>query len=86
MLAGVALLQDGLEVGERRLGAVAERHRLLDLELDRDPPVVGAVVVLDRHEVEEADQLLRAPRLLLGENGAAVNPSSAASASSTTAP
>ena len=53
--ARVAALQLGLEVAERRLGAVSERDRLLDLEGDGDPAVVGAVPVLDRDEVEEAD-------------------------------
>ena len=54
-----------LEVGERVGGAVDERHRLLKLERDRDLAVVGAVVVLDRDQVQEARELGGAARLLL---------------------
>ena len=49
---------------------LTEGDRLLDLEQDRHAAVVGAVAVLDRHEVEEPDQLRGAAGLLrLGEGG-----------------
>ena len=64
--ARVALLERGREVGQRGVGAVGERQRLLELEGDRDAPVVGAVVVLDRYEIEEANELGRAASLLVG--------------------
>ena len=64
--AGVALGELGLEVRECRGGAFTEGDRLLDLERDRDPSVVGAVAVFDRDEVEETQELRRAPGLLLG--------------------
>ena len=43
----------------------AERDRLLDLEVARDPVALDAAAVLDRHEREELQQLLCAPRGLL---------------------
>ena len=46
-----------LEVGERLCGAVAERDRLLDLEVERHAAVVDAAAVLDRDEREEAEEL-----------------------------
>ena len=58
-----------LEVRERGGGAVAEGDRLLDLERDRHAAVVDAVAVLDRDQVEEADELGGAARLLLGREG-----------------
>ena len=63
---GVALGQLVLEVGERGRRTVAERDRLLDLEVERDLRAADAAVVLDRHEREEAQQLLGAARGLLG--------------------
>ena len=65
----VALGERGLEVGERGRRALAEGDRLLDLERDRHAAVVGAVAVLDRHQVEEAHELRGAARLLLGREG-----------------
>ena len=49
--------QRRLDVLERGCGAVPERHGLLDLELERDAPVLDAAAVLDRHELEEAFEL-----------------------------
>ena len=63
---GVALLERRLEVVEGRLGALGEGDRLLDLEREGDLAVIGAAVVLDRDQVEEAGQLCGPPRLLLG--------------------
>ena len=54
-----------LEVAEGLRGAVAERDRFLDLEVERDPAVVDAALVLDRDEGEEPLELARAPQLLL---------------------
>ena len=54
-----------LEVAERLRGAVAERHRLLDLEVERDLAVLHAALVLDRDEGEEAHELPGAAQLLL---------------------
>ena len=65
----VALGQLVAQVGERALRAGAEGDRLLDLEVERHPPVVDAAPVLDRHEREEAQQLLGAARGLLGREG-----------------
>ncbi len=65
----VALGECRLEVGERGGRALAEGDRLLDLERDRHAAVVGAVAVLDRHQVEEAHELRGAARLLLGREG-----------------
>ena len=58
-----------LEVGEGLLRRLGERDRLLDLEGEGDLAVVGATVVLDRHEVEEADELLGSADLFLGREG-----------------
>ncbi len=65
----VALLKRGLQIVEGDVRPLGERDRLLDLERDRDAAVVGAVVVLDRDQIEEADQLLGAAGLLLGREG-----------------
>ena len=46
--------------------AGAERHRLLDLEVQVHGRAVDAAAVLDRHEREEAQQLLGAARGLVG--------------------
>ena len=65
-----------LEVGEGLLRGLGERDRLLDLEGEGDLAVVRAAVVLDRHEIEEADELLGAADLLLrgeGRGGEAVD-------------
>ena len=66
----VALGQLVAQVGEGALRAGAEGDRLLDLEVERDPPVVDAAPVLDRHERQEAQQLLGAARGLLGRERA----------------
>ena len=69
---GVAAEEDRLEVGERGGRAVAERDRLLDLEVEHDAPVADAASVLDRHELGEAQELAGAPQLLrVGERGGA---------------
>ena len=61
-----------LEVTEGLGGAVAERDRLLDLEVERDLSVLHAAPVLDRDEGEEAQELPGAPQLLLpGERSGA---------------
>ena len=57
--------EEMLEVAEGLRRAVAERDRFLDLEVERDPAVVDAALILDRHEREEALQLAGAPELLL---------------------
>ena len=62
----VAREEARLEVGERGRGAVAERDRLLDLEVLRDAPVADAASVLDRDEAEEPIELAGAPERLLG--------------------
>ena len=54
-----------LEVVEGRRGAVAERHGLLDLELERHAAVLHAAAVLDRHEPEEAVELAGAAHELV---------------------
>ena len=46
-----------LEVTESLRGPVAERDRLLDLEVERDLTVLDPTPVLDRHESEEALEL-----------------------------
>ena len=61
----VGAVEPALEVGEGVGGAVDERHRFLELERDRDLAVVGAVVVLDRDEVQEARELGGPAGLLL---------------------
>ena len=61
---GVAAEEDRLEVGERGGRAVAERDRLLDLEVEHDAPVADAASVLDRDELGEAQELAGAPQLL----------------------
>ena len=66
---GVALGELVAQVGEGRGGAGAEGDRLLDLEVERHAVVVDAAVVLDRHEREEAQQLLRAAGGLVGREG-----------------
>ena len=65
-LRAVALGELVLEVGERGGGAGAEGDGLLDLEVERDLGPAHAAVVLDGHEREELQELLRAPRGLLG--------------------
>ncbi len=67
--ARVALGELTLEVGERGGSALLEGHRLLDLEVDGHPAVLGAAVVLDGHEVEEAHELAGAASLLLAREG-----------------
>ena len=62
----VALGELVAEVVEGGVGGGGERDRLLDLEVERDPPVLDAAAVLDRHERDEAQQLLGAARRLLG--------------------
>ena len=54
-----------LEVVERGRGSVAERDRLLDLEVERHAAVLDAAAVLDRDEPQEALELAGAPRELL---------------------
>ena len=66
---GVDSRERRLEVGECLLRGLGERDRLLDLERERYLAVVRAAVVLDRDEVEEADELLGAADLLLGREG-----------------
>ena len=69
----IALRQHGLAGRERPGGAVAERDRLLDLEVERHPPVVHAASVLDRHEADEAASAgppgAAAPRARAGRRG-----------------
>ena len=65
----VALLELGGEVVERRGRGVDEGDALGDLEGRGHLGAGDAVVVLDRDQVEEADQLLAAARLLLGREG-----------------
>jgi hypothetical protein len=60
----VATGELGLEVRERGRGAVAEARRLGDLEVERDAPALHAAPGLDRHELDEAQQLLGAAGLL----------------------
>ena len=62
----VAREEARLEVGERRRRAVAERDRLLDLEVLRDAPVADAAPVLDRDEAEEPVELTGPAQRLLG--------------------
>ena len=65
---GIAPGQQRAEVGERGGRAGAERHGLLDLEVQVDLRPGDAAVVLDRHEGQEAQELLGAARRLgLGE-------------------
>ena len=65
---GIAPGQQRAQVGERGGRAGAERHGLLDLEVEVDLRPRHATVVLDRHEGEEAQELLGAARRLgLGE-------------------
>ena len=67
---GVALGELVAEIVEGGVGGAPERDRLLDLEVERDAPVLDAAAVLDRHERDEAQQLLGAAgRLLGGERG-----------------
>ena len=58
--------QGGRDVGERGRGGVSERDRLLDLEGNGDAAPLDAAVVLDRHEPQEAVELARPARLLVG--------------------
>ena len=64
--AAVALGHCSWRSAERGSGARVEGDRLLDLEVERDAVVLDAAAVLDRDEREEAQQLLRAARRLLG--------------------
>ena len=65
----VALDQPAVEVCEGLRRAVAERHRLLDLERERHAPVGDAAAVLDRDEREEAEELSGAADLLRRREG-----------------
>ena len=56
----VALGELVAQVVEGGVGGGLERDRLLDLEVERDAPVLDAAPVLDRHERDEAQQLLGA--------------------------
>ena len=62
----VALGQLVAQVAEGADGAGAERDRLGDLEVARDLVVLDAAPVLDRHQLEELQQLLGAAGGLLG--------------------
>jgi hypothetical protein len=62
----IASGQAGLEVAESLRRSVPERDRLLDLEIERDPPVPDAAGVLDRYQAEEALDLAGAATLLVG--------------------
>ena len=64
--AGVDLLEVGQQVDEGRLGAVAERDGLLDLEVLGDLAVRHPAAVLHGDQLDEAQELLGAARLLLG--------------------
>ncbi len=58
---GVAGEQARLEIGERRRSPVAERDRLLDLEILRDASVADPAPVLDRDEAQEPVELAGPP-------------------------
>jgi hypothetical protein len=62
---GIALGKRRLELTERLRRTVPERHSLLDLEVERHPPVVDATAVLDRDERKEALELPGPPHGLL---------------------
>ena len=62
---GIGLVELGGEVGEGLVGAVREGDRLLHLEVEVHMAVADAAVVFDRHEVEEAGELVGAPDLVL---------------------
>ena len=63
---GCASTQCRFEVAQRYGCSGGEADRLLNLEIERDPSVLDAARVLDRHEAEEAPEEIRAARLLAG--------------------
>ena len=65
----VALGELVAQVVEGGVGGGLERDRLLDLEVERHAPVLDPAAVLDRHERDEAQQLLGAAGRLGGGEG-----------------
>jgi hypothetical protein len=76
----VALGELVAQVGEARRGAGAERDRLLDLEVARDLRAVTPRPYSTGTSARKRSSCWRAARGLVGVNGAAVKPSSAAAA------